>query len=118
MCGRGGQEKTLGQLKGGLGLHAVPTNAYAANSAWQQLVILAHNLLTNFQIETGAVCRGLSRKRTVLPLLHSVHTSRFTLFHRAAVLLRPQGATVLRLTNNTATRQVFRRIEQALARAA
>jgi hypothetical protein len=118
MCGRGGQEKTLGQLKGGLGLHSVPTNAYAANSAWQQLVILAHNLLTNFQIETGAVCRGLSRRRTVLPLLQSVQTLRFTLFHRAAVLLRPQGAMVLRLTNNTATRQVFRRIEHALARAA
>ena len=29
------------QLKG-LAFHAVPTNAYAANSAWQQLVALAH----------------------------------------------------------------------------
>ena len=118
MCGRGGQEKTLGQLKGGLALHSVPTNAYAANSAWQQLVVLAHNLLTNFQIETGAVCRSLSRKRTVLPLLHSVHTLRFTLFHRAALLLRPQGVTVLRLTDNPETRRTFTRIEHALARAA
>ena len=40
-----------------------------ARSAWQQFVILADNLLTNFQIETGAGCRGLFRKRTVLPLL-------------------------------------------------
>jgi hypothetical protein len=44
-------------------------HAYAANSAWQQLVVLAHNLLTNFQIETGAVCQPVSRKWTVRPFL-------------------------------------------------
>jgi hypothetical protein len=118
MCGRDGQEKTIGQLKGGLALHSIPTNAYAANSAWQQLVVLAHNLLTNFQIETGAVCRPLSRKRTVRPLLQSVQTLRFVLFHRAALLVRPQGSPVLRLTDNVETKKTFTRIENALARAA
>jgi len=118
MCGRGLQEKTLGQLKSGLAFHTVPTQAYAANSAWQQLVALAHNLLINFQIETGAPCRALTRKRTVLPRLQSVQTLRFTLFHRAAQLLHPQGTAVLRLTDNAATRHAFTRITQALARAA
>ncbi len=118
MCGRGGQEKTIGQLKAGLALHSIPTNVYAANSAWQQIVVLAHNLLTNFQIETGAVCRPLSRKRTVRPLLHSVQTLRFVLFHRAALLVRPQGSAVLRLTDNAETKKTFTRIEKALARAA
>jgi len=118
MCGRGGQEKTLGQLKGGLALHSIPTNAYAANSAWQQLVVLAHNLLTNFQIETGAAFRPLSRKRTVRPILQTVQTLRFVLFHRAALLVRPQGAALLRLTDNAATRKTFTRLENALARAA
>ena len=118
MCGRGGQEKTLGQLKAGLALHTIPTNAYAANSAWQQIVVLAHNLLTNFQMETGAAFRPLSRKRTVRPFLHSVQTLRFQLFHRAALLVRPQGATVLRLTDNSETRKTFTRLENALARAA
>ena len=47
----GGDEKTIAQLKT---FHSVPTQTYAANSAWQQLVVLAHNLLTNFQLETGA----------------------------------------------------------------
>ena len=118
MCGRGGQEKTIGQLKAGLALHAIPTNAYAANSAWQQLVVLAHNLLTNFQIETGAVCRPVSRKRTVRPILQSVQTLRFTLFHRAAILVRPHGSAILRLTDNAETKKAFTRIENALARAA
>ena len=118
MCGRGLQEKTLGQLKSGLAFHTVPTRAYAANSAWQQLVALAHNLLANLQIETGAACRPMTRKRTVLPRLQSVQTRRFVLFHRAAQLLHPRGRAVLRLTDNAATRGFFTNIQHALALAA
>jgi len=118
MGGRGNHEKTIGQLKTGLAFHTVPTNAYAANSAWQQLVALAHNLLTNFQIDTGATERTRSRKHTVLHLLRTVQTLRFEIFHRAAILVRPGGITQLRLTNNNATRDRFTRIEKALAPAA
>jgi hypothetical protein len=117
-CGRGNHEKTIAQLKTGLAFHTVPTMAYAANSAWQQLVVLTHNLLTNFQIDTGAGRRAPSRKRTVLHRLQSVQTLRFVLFHRAAQLLRPGGTTLLRLTNNPATRETFTRLADALARAA
>jgi hypothetical protein len=117
-CGRGNHEKTIAQLKSGLAFHTVPTMTYAANSAWQHLVVLVHNLLTNFQIETGAVRRTPSRKRTVLHVLQSVQTLRFVLFHRAAQLVRPSGTTLLRLTNNAATQRTFTRIRDALARAA
>jgi len=117
-CGRGNHEKTIAQLTTGLAFHTVPTMAYAANSAWQQLVVLTHNLLTNFQIDTGAGRRAPSRKRTVLHQLQSVQTLRFILFHRAAQLLRPGGTTLLRLTNNPATRETFTRLADALARAA
>lgn len=118
MCGRGNHEKTLGQLKTGLAFHTVPTMAYAANSAWQQLVALTHNLLTNFQIATGAVRRKPSRKRTVLHVLQSVQTLRFELLNRAAVLVRPNGAMRLRMTNNTECQRTYKRIATALARAA
>lgn len=106
MGGRGNHEKTM------------RTNAYAANSAWQQLVALAHNLLTNFQIDTGVEERTRSRKHTVLHLHRTVQTLRFEIFHRAAILMRPGGITQLRLTNNATTRHTFTRIEKALARAA
>ena len=96
----------------------MPTNEHAANSAWQQLVALAHNLLTNFQIDTGAEERSRSRKHTVLHLLRTVQTLRFEVFHRAAILVRPNGITRLRLTDNASTRQRFTRIERALAKAA
>lgn len=118
MAGRGNHEKTIGQLKSGLAFHTVPTNGYAANSAWQQLVALTHNLLTNFQIDTGAQERTRTRKHTVLHLLQTIQTLRFEVFHRAAILVRPGGMTQVRLANNAPTRQRFMRIEKALARAA
>ncbi len=118
ICGRGNHEKTIAQLKSGLAFHTIPTMTYAANSAWQQLVVLAQNLLTNFQLETAAQRRSPSRKRTVLPVLQSVQTLRFTLFHRAAELVRPRGAMILRLSHNRATEQLFTRIRDVLAQAA
>ncbi|MBE3123246.1 MAG: IS1380 family transposase [Planctomycetes bacterium] len=118
LCGRGGHEKTIGELKHGLAFGSVPTASYAANSAWQQLVALTHNLLVNFQLATGAAARPRSRKRTVLHTLHSIHTLRFVLFHRAGLLVRPQGTLRLRLADNPATRALYTRIGAALARAA
>lgn len=118
MAGRGNHERTIAQLKTGLAFHTVPTMAYAANSAWQQLVALTHNLLTNFQIETGAARRRRSRKHTALPLLQTIQTLRFTVFHRAAALIYPGGRPTLRLANNPATRRLYSRIEEALDRAA
>jgi hypothetical protein len=117
-CGRGNHEKTIAQLKSGLAFHTVPTMTYAANSAWQHLVVLTHNLLTNFQIETGAVRRSPSRKRTALPLLQTIQSLRFTFFHRAAQLIRPRGALRLRLMDNLQTRRNYERVARALARAA
>ena len=118
MAGRGAHEKTIAQLKSGLAFHSVPTLAYAANSAWQKLVALTHNLLTNFQIDTGAEQRRRSRKHTALPRLSTVQTLRFTTFNRAGALIRPGGRNVLRLSSNPATERLFTRIEQALPRAA
>lgn len=117
-CGRGNHEKTIAQLKSGLAFHTVPTMSYAANSAWQQLVVLAHNLLTNFQIETGALWRAASRKRTALPVLQTVQSLRFTFFNRAGQLVRPRGALRLRLMDNAETRRHYERVARALARAA
>lgn len=118
MAGRGNHETTIAQLKGGLAFHTVPTRAYAANSAWQQLVVLTHNLLTNFQIDTGAERRRRSRKHTTLPRLQTIQTLRFVLFHRAGALVSPGGTPTLRLAHNSATRKFYTRIDQALARAA
>ena len=57
MSGRGLHEKAIGELKTGLAFDAIPTDDYRANSVWQQFVVLAHNLLANFQIESGLIKR-------------------------------------------------------------
>jgi hypothetical protein len=118
MCGRGAHEKAIGELKTGLAFDTIPTNHYGANSAWQQIVVLTHNLLTNFQIETGAGRRARSQKRTTLFVLKSVRTLRFEIFSRAGEIAKPAGATVLRLARNAKTEALFLRIAHSLSQAA
>ena len=111
-------EKVIGQLKSGLALDTVPTNQYGANSAWQQLVVLAHNILIGFQIETGISEKPRTQKRTTLWVLQQVQTLRFELFNRAGVLLQPNGRTILRLADNLRVKKRFDHIIKALKNAA
>jgi hypothetical protein len=115
VCGRGAQEKTLAELKGEFALDVVPTNHYGANSAWQQLSVLAHNLFRNFQLDTGAEAKPRSRKRTYAYLLRSMRTVRFLVIARAGRLTRIDGRNVLRLAQNPAVQQLYERLQHALA---
>ncbi len=115
IAGRGAQEKTLAELKGEFALDAVPTHHYGANSAWQQLSILAHNLLRSFQLHTLATPKPRSRKRTYAYALRSMRTLRFLLIARAGRLARIGGRQVLRMTQNPVTQALFERVGHALA---
>jgi hypothetical protein len=106
-CGRGAQEKTIAELKGEFALDVVPTKHYGANSAWQQLSVLAHNLIRSFQLDTLAEPKARSRKRTYAYLFRSMRTLRFLLITRAGRLTRLGGRNVLRLTKNPATEQLY-----------
>jgi hypothetical protein len=114
-CGRGAQEKTFAELKGEFALDVVPTKHYAANSAWQQLSILAHNLIRSFQLDTLAEPKPRSRKRTYAYLFRSMRTLRFLLVARAGRLTRLGGRNVLRLTKNPATETLYGQIVHRLA---
>jgi hypothetical protein len=91
IAGRGAQEKTIAELKGEFALNVVPTKDYTANSAWQQLSILAHNVARNFQLDTLAEPKPRSRKRTYADLFRSMRTLRFLLIARAGRLTRIGG---------------------------
>jgi hypothetical protein len=112
-AGRGAQEKTFAELKGEFALDVVPTNHYGANSAWQQLAVLAHNLLRGFQLHT-AVATGKPRspKRTYAFRIASMKTLRFLLVNRAARFARIAGRNVLRFSHNPATELLYRQIAQ------
>lgn len=115
VCGRGAQEKTIGELKQEFALDVVPTNHYGANSAWQQLSILAHNVARSFQLDTVATPKRRSRKRTYAYLLRSMRTLRFLFVVRAGRLARIGGRNVLRLTANAPTAAFYAQISQRLA---
>ncbi|MFQ5521188.1 MAG: IS1380 family transposase [Candidatus Methylomirabilia bacterium] len=115
IAGRGAQEKTLAELKGEFALDVVPTNHYGANSAWQQLSVLAHNLMRSFQLQTLATPKRRSRKRTYAYTLRSMRTLRFLLIARAGRLARLGGRQVLRLTWNPATQALYDRVAHTLA---
>lgn len=118
MAGRGAQEKTYGELKGEWAFDVVPTHHYGANSAWQQISVLGHNLLRSFQIQTTAAQKPRSRKRTFRFLLQSLKTLRFKLIHQPARLLRPQGYSVLRFSVAKPAQALIQMIDQRLKLAA
>src|SRR5262245_5775094 len=115
ICGRGAQEKTLAELKGEFALDVVPTNHYGANSAWQQLSILAHNVARSFQLDTVPLAKPRSRKRTYAYLLRNLRTLRFLFIARAGRLTRIGGRNVLRLSHNPATKHLYDKLSAALA---
>ncbi|HLE82161.1 MAG TPA: hypothetical protein VJA25_12815 [Dehalococcoidia bacterium] len=114
MAGRGAQEKTLAELKGEFALDVVPTNHYGANSASQQLSILADNHTRSFQLRTLAEPRFRTRKRTYAYTLRSWRTLRFLLINRAGRLARISGRRVLRMTYTPATETLYHRVAHAL----
>ncbi len=114
-AGRGGQEKTFAELRSQFALDVVPTKSYAANSAWQQLNVLAHNLCRSFQLDTIAETKGISRKRTCTHLLHTIRTIRFRIINKAGRLVRVSGRNAPRMATNSSTQTLFERIELALA---
>jgi hypothetical protein len=115
ICGRGAQEKTLAELKGEFALDVVPTRHGGANSAWQQLSVLAQNLIRSFQLDTLAAPKPRSRKRTYAYLIHSVCTPRFLLITRAGRLACIVGRHVLRLSHNPATEALCATLDHRLA---
>ena len=118
MTGRGAQEKTFAELKGEWALDVVPTHHYGANSAWQQISILGHNLLRNFQLHTLATPKPRSRKRTFRFFLQSLKTIRFKLIHQPARLVEPQGYSVLRFSVAPPVQTLIQMIDQKLKSAA
>ena len=103
ICGRGAQEKTLAELKGEFALDVIPTRHYGANSAWQQLSVLAHNA-SGVSNSTRWQSRNPARANAPTAyLIRSMRTLRFLRITRAGRLARIGGRPVLRLSHNPAT---------------
>jgi Transposase DDE domain group 1 len=114
MCGRGTHEKVYGELKRGFAFDCLPTQRFAANSAWQVLSIIAFNLMRGLQANTSAQSRRPSRKRRTVWRFELIHTLRYRLINRAGLLVQPYGRATLDVGDNTMVRERFELIKQAL----
>ncbi len=118
MNGRGVQEKTFAELKDGFAFDAIPTNAYGANTAWQKLNILTHNIAVAYQLSTTATVKPRTLKRTTAFLIKSIRTLRFTWLNQAGRFCRPGGRNVVRLSSNPQVEKEVRKMEDSLCRQA
>lgn len=112
--GRGSHEKVYGELKGGLAFDCLPSLSEPANAAWQMLSVLAFNLSRAFQTQTSAPSRTANRKRRTLHRFETIHTLRFKLLKRAALLIRPAGKTTLHLGPSQETARHFLDVADAI----
>jgi hypothetical protein len=97
MAGRGAQEKTYAELKTGFAFDSVPTRHYGANSAWQWLSVIAHNLYRDMQLAIADSPPRRTRKRTTMFALQSISTARFEWLNVAGRLLSLATGRTLRL---------------------
>ena len=118
MAGRGGHEKTLGELKQHLAFDTIPTRDWDANSTWLLISALAHNVVRQFQLSTGAAPRVNGAKRTCRWVFESLRTLRYELLNIPAKIANPEGRTELRLAAAPDTQDRIRQILAALPEAA
>ena len=118
MAGRGGHEKTLGELKQHLAFDTIPTRDWDANSTWQLISALTHNVFRQFQITTTAAHRVNGHKRTYRWVLESLRTFRYEVLNLPAKLARPEGRSELRIAASEDTQERIEQILNALPEAA
>ena len=116
MAGRGSHEKTLAELKHNVAFGSVVTDDWDANSTWQLLSALTHNLMQHYQLKTGlASPRRNGPKRTYRHRFLSMRTLRFLTIHLPARVARPAGRRELRIAVAPTTRRRLETIERAIA---
>lgn len=116
--GRGTHEKAYGELKNGFAFDSIPTQHYGANSAWQALSVMAHNLIKSFQVATTAARRPATRKRHARYTLQAIQTLRYKWINRAGVLVYPAGYPTLDVGSSPEVKNRFIELDTRLQKAA
>ena len=70
--------------------------------------------MRGFQVLATAPRRGPTRKRGCLYRFESIHTLRYQYFHRAGVIVRPDGYSILDVGCSPAVRERFTRVDELL----
>lgn len=120
MLGRSAQEKAIGELKNDFNFDKIPSNSYMANSGYQQLSMLSYNLMTSFQLNALGYDKTFKRnfKKTRHFVNCGIKTLRFLIFYKAGIFTNSSGKTVLNISNNSATKNLYEKIMENLPKTA
>ncbi|MBW2290439.1 MAG: hypothetical protein JRG90_21845 [Deltaproteobacteria bacterium] len=105
-------------MKQHLAFDTIPTHDWDANTTWQLISALTHNVLRQFQAATTATERKNSRKRTYRWVFESLRTFRYEVLNLPAKLARPAGRTELRIAASKNTQERILTILDTLPEAA
>lgn len=113
--GRCAMEKNIAELKGEFGFDAVPTKDYQGNSAYQNLSVIAYNLVRNFQIDMDlAPARPPTVSRTAIMTFESLRTLRFELIMAAGRIVNHSGEKILRVVRSAARENQYQDLDLRL----
>ncbi len=113
--GRCSMEHQIAELKGEFGFASVPTHHYQANSAYQQISVLAYNLMRNFQIDANLVTqRSPGVSRTNVLSFDSLKTLRLEWINVAGRIVNTDGKKHLKLNHSAVREQKLLKMTQTL----
>jgi hypothetical protein len=113
--GRCAMEHGLSELKGEFGFASVPTKSYQGNSAYQQISVMAYNLMRNFQIDTNLTeHRKPGCSRTNVLEFDSLKTLRLEWINVAGRIVNIDGRKTLKLNRCKIREEMFANMEDAL----
>lgn len=114
--GRCNMEHHIAEIKGEFAFDSIPTQHYQANSAYQQISILAYNLVRNFQLDAAlTTSRKRSTSRTNLFAFDSLKTLRFELINVAGRLVTLATGKTLRLNQCKIRQEKYSKICESLS---
>lgn len=106
--GRSAMEHQIAELKNEFAFDSIPTKEYQANSAYQQISLLAYNLIRNFQIDTGlAQSRPKTASRTNIFSFDSLKTLRFEFIAVAGRVVNSSGKKILKMAQSVRREKIF-----------
>src|SRR5206468_12440745 len=103
--GRGAQEAIFAELKSQGHMDYIPTRTLLGNQTYLLVVVLAHNLNRELQMQVSEPERKTIEKRPALWVFERLATLRQRLIQRAGRLTRPHGVLTLTVSANPATRE-------------
>ncbi len=109
--GRCAIEHAISELKGEFGFASIPTKSYQGNAAYQQISVLAYNLVRNFQIDTKLTSdRKPGCSRTNVIQFNSLKTLRLQWLNVAGRIVKTDGSKTLKLNTCDVREEIYSKI--------